>query len=88
MLKLANINNKILRRCIEMKKEKIQVIASKGLCNIASLNIYKIENGIDDYVIAGVNNLNVRKYKLYNSTKGTYFNFGGTRNYLNEFIRL
>ena len=29
-----------------------------------------------------------RRYKLYYSSKGTYFNFKGVRFYLNDFLRL
>ncbi|OAA90875.1 hypothetical protein [Clostridium ljungdahlii] len=65
-----------------------KVIASCGLCNAASLNLYEILNGIDDYVIAGINNNKPRKYKLYSTNKGIYFNWGGNRYYLHEFIRL
>ena len=70
------------------KEENLKVMATSGISNNASLNIYNIEYGIDDYVVAGINNDKPRKHKLYNNSKGTYFNFGGIRNYLNEFIRL
>ena len=29
-----------------------------------------------------------RKYKLYTTNKGSYFNYKGTRMYLNDFIRV
>ena len=29
-----------------------------------------------------------RKYKLYTTNKGSYFNYKGTRIYLNDFIRV
>ncbi|HID0815720.1 TPA: hypothetical protein ACXNW8_001330 [Clostridium botulinum] len=64
-----------------------EVVASYCLCNIASLNIYEVNTGIDEFVIAGINDLKSRKYKLYYTGKGTYFNFGGSRFYLNDFIR-
>ena len=61
-------------------------IASLGLCNTASLNIYEFEYGINDYVIVGLNNEVPRKYKLHHNTKGTFFNWGKHRYYLGEFI--
>jgi hypothetical protein len=69
--------------------QDIHIIASCGICNTASLNIYgMIEFDIDDYVIAGINNFKPHKYKLYNTIKGVYFNYGGSRYYLNEFMRI
>ena len=38
---------------------------------------------IEDKVIEGKE----RKYKLYTTDKGSYFNYKGIRMYLNEFIR-
>lgn len=61
-------------------------IASLAICNTASLNIYGLESGIEDYVIVGMNDKTPRKYKIYYTTKGAYFNWGGCRYYLNEFI--
>lgn len=69
-----------------MSKEKI--IASIGLCNCASINIYGFEYGIDDYIIAGLNDDKPRKYKIYSNTKGSYFNYGKHRYYLNEVTML
>lgn len=63
------------------------VIASMGLCSAASLNIYEVDDW-GDFVRASINNFKPRKYKLYETNKGTYFNFGGCRYYLNEFIRV
>lgn len=60
-------------------------IASLAICNTASLNIYGVEHGIEDYVIVGMNDKTPRKYKIYYTTKGGYFNWGGCRYYLNEF---
>lgn len=60
-------------------------IASLAICNTASLNIYGVEHGIEDYVIAGMNNDQPRRYKVYYTGKGPYFNWGGCRYYLSEF---
>ncbi|MCW6094570.1 hypothetical protein LAV60_15470 [Clostridium sporogenes] len=62
-----------------------EVLTSYCLCNNASLNIYEVSTGIDDFIIAGINNLKSRKYKVYYTGKGAYFNFGGSRFYLSDF---
>lgn len=62
-----------------------EVIASHGLCNNASLNIFEAE---EERVLVAINNNRPTWYKLYVNTKGVYFNFGGSRYYLSEFIRL
>ena len=67
------------------KLKALEVIASCGLCNTASLNIYDIEHGIEDYVVAGMNNDQPRRYKVYYTGKGAYFNWAGHRYYLSEF---
>lgn len=72
----------------KVENRKKEVIASYGLTNTASLNIYSIDFGIDDFVIAGINSLKSRKYKLYSTNKGIYFNFGGTRFYLENFLKV
>ena len=66
---------------------KENVIGSYTLSNVASLNIYNIEDR-EEYVVAGINNDKKRKYKLYFNNKGTYFNWGKHRYYLHDFIRL
>ena len=60
-------------------------IASLALCNTASLNIYDIEHGIEDYVVVGMNDETPIKHKIYYNMKGGYFHWGGRRYYLNEF---
>ncbi|WMU08189.1 hypothetical protein vBCtySFA70_00085 [Clostridium phage vB_CtyS-FA70] len=65
-----------------------KVVASCSISNLYSLNIYGIEYGIDDYVVAGMSGDKPRKYKLYPMELGTYFNYKGHRYYLGEFIRL
>ena len=65
-----------------------KVIASYGLSNTASINIYEIINGIDDSIIAGLNDRKPRQYRIYNTNKGSYFNWGKNRIYLNECMRL
>ena len=65
-----------------------KVIASYCIVNTISLNVYQLEEGADYYVLAGLNNDKPRKYKLYDSSKGSYFNFKGNRYYLNDFMRV
>ena len=67
-----------------MNKE-IAVIAVIGLTNTAFLNIYDIN---DEEIVVGINNNKSRTYKLYHTNKGVYFNFKGSRYYLNEAIRV
>ena len=62
------------------------VIASKWICNVASINIYYLSSY---YVVAGINNDIPKWYKVYHTVKGIpYFNFRGTREYLDDYIRL
>ena len=59
---------------------------------------YGIDPGIEDKVIvnffyySSLEDKKVvekaRKYKLYTTNKGSYFNYKGTRIYLNDFIRV
>lgn len=61
------------------------VIAVIGLSNVASINIYDIT---DESILAGINKDKPRKYKLYINSKGYYFNFRGTRYYLDQAMRV
>lgn len=65
------------------KMEK--VIAVIGLTNTSSLNIYDVN---DEEIIVGLNNQTHRTYKLYYTNKGVYFNFKGSRYYLQDAIRV
>ncbi|MFT8313270.1 MAG: hypothetical protein ABF633_03330 [Clostridium sp.] len=65
-----------------------KVIASLTVCNTATLNIYSVDYGIDDYITVGLNNFKSRKYKLYSTNKGTYFNYDGLRYYVHEFLKV
>lgn len=62
-----------------------KVIASYTLSNVGGIAIYDIN---DEQVVAGYNNEKPRKYKVYNNTKGFYFNWGKRRVYLNECMRV
>ena len=72
-----------------MKQNDLQVIATLGICNTLSLNIYGIEYGIDDRIIVGYSNEKPTKNKIYYNSKGeTYFKKHGKRFYINEFMRV
>ena len=62
------------------------VLASKSVCNTASMNIYYVSSY---YVVVGMNNDIPKWYKVYDTPKGRcYFNFKGSREYLDEYTRL
>lgn len=62
------------------------VIASKCICNTASMNIYYLSSY---YVVVGLNTAIPKWYKVYTTSKGRpYFNYGGAREYLDEYIRI
>lgn len=65
------------------KMEKL--IAVIGLTNTSSLNIYDVN---DEEIIVGLNNQTPRTYKLYYTNKGVYFNFKGSRYYLQDAFRV
>lgn len=64
----------------------------------SGLMIKDIEYGIDEKVIANffyysevegkVIEEKERKYKIYTTNKGSYFNYKGVRMYLSDFIRI
>ena len=64
-----------------------KIIASLGLSNTHSLAVWGIN---DEYIIVSLVSSDYgtkRTYKLYYNTKGVYFNYKGSRYYLDEFIR-
>ena len=65
----------------------MDIIASKGIANTASINIYSIDES-EETLKAGINNQKPRAYKIYYTSKGPYFNFRGIREYLGEYIRV
>ena len=63
-------------------------IGVKALTNTMSLCVYEVDAS-GDYLYAGVPGKLPKKYKCYQSVeKGAYFNWGKTRNYLSEFMRV
>ncbi len=79
-----NINVKTL----DIKEiEPEPVIGSCELYNIASLNLYQIDDNADT-IKAGINDDKGKTYKLYSTNKGFYFCLGGSRYYLSKFMRV
>ena len=71
------------------KMKDLKVIGSMGITNSLALEVYGYEYGVDDKIIYKYSNENkYRKVKLYESTKGIYFNTPTGRTYLNEIIRI
>ena len=60
------------------------MIAIKGLTNNHSIVVWDIN---DEYVKVSLNLSKKSNLKLYQTNKGTYFNYLGSRHYLYDFIR-
>ena len=60
------------------------MIAIKGLTNNHSIVVWDVN---DESVKVSVNLGKKSNLKLYQTNKGTYFNYLGSRQYLDEFIR-
>lgn len=72
-----------------MKNDNLQAVATLPVCSGLSLNIYGIEYGIDNYVIAGYSGQTPRKNKVYYTTDGTpYFRKHGKRFYFSDFMKV
>jgi len=77
------MNNKL----VEKYKEK-NPIGIYCLCNTMGIEIMDIDYSLDcDYVIIRCQD-KIKKLKLYNNTKGNYFNWGKVRIYLYQCLRL
>lgn len=69
-----------------------KVIASYVISNTASMNIYEVNHGIDDSVIAGINNDEPQEYTLFHDVDDetgdirSYFDYHGTYYYIDEFM--
>ena len=61
-----------------------KIIASKGLTNNHALLVWNVN---DEYIQVSLNEGTKRWYKLYSTNKGFYFNYKGSRFYLDEFLR-
>jgi len=66
----------------------MSVIGSYALCNAGSINIYKIEFGIDDCVLAGLNNGKPAWFAIrYDVDSRPYFMFDELQIHLDECMR-
>ena len=63
-----------------------KIIASLGLSNTHGLAIWDIN--YDEVIVSMVSSDygTKRKYKLYHTNKGVYFNYKGSRFYIHEFM--
>jgi len=70
-----------------MLKEKM--IGAKHLTNNHALIVWELNEWGETISVSLNNNPNkARTYKLYQTNRGTYFNWHGTRQYLDEFMRV
>ena len=71
------------------KYENIKPIANCYFNGEISINIYEIQYGIDDYIIAGFSDgTQTRKRKIKYNQLGGYFNINKIRIYLSDCKRL
>jgi len=65
------ISGKFREECTECggKTEKLEVIASWGICNTASLNVFKIEYGINDRMLVAINDNRPEWYDITDVTE-------------------
>lgn len=75
-----------------MSKSKYDNLEPIGFCYLGmfGVNVYEIQYGINDYVIAGWDDFtNTRRRKVHYDKEGEpYFNIGGIKVYFNEVMRL
>ncbi len=66
-----------------------RVIASWGLTNVASLNVYEFRYSIEDTMLVGINDQEPEEVVVeFNHYGRAYIVFGGEKYYLDECIRL
>ena len=69
-------------------KNEFTVVASCGISNSASLNVYEIRYGIDDEILIGLNGEEPIWAPIQTDDNGdTYVEFGGNMFYMGEFIK-
>lgn len=70
-------------------KPKREPVGMKSIAGGLGIYIYDIEYGINDEVIWGwSNDSRIHRSRIYDDREGNpYFNAGGSRQYLNEFLR-
>ena len=65
----------------------MKYIAVQSISNTCSIGIKEADDEKVSFDIVSDKVLSKHKAKVYQNLKGFYFNFGGSRFYLNEFIR-
>ena len=66
-----------------------EIIGTMHITNTLALEVYGYEYGIDDKIVYKYSDENkLRKVKLYDNTKGIYFNTPTGKVYLNEIVRV
>ena len=69
--------------------KNLEIIGSMCITNNLSLEVYGYEYGINDKIIYKYSGENkFRKARLYENTKGIYFNTPTGKTYLSEIIRI
>ena len=86
--RVLNLCFKVLsdERQKEVLKE-VKYIAVQSISNTCSIGIKEADDEKVSFDIVSDKVLSKHKAKVYQNLKGFYFNFGGMRFYLNEFIR-
>ena len=87
--------DRVLKLCFkvlsdERQKEvlkEVKYIAVQSISNTCSIGIKEADDEKVSFDIVSDKVLSQHTVKLYQNLKGFYFNFGGMRFYLNEFIR-
>ena len=69
--------------------KNLEIIGSMCITNNLALEVYSYEYGINDKIIYKYSGENkFRKARLYENTKGIYFNTPTGKTYLSEIIRI
>ena len=69
--------------------KNLEIIGSVCITNNLSLEVYNYEYGINDKIIYKYSDeCKFRKARLYENTKGIYFNTPTGKTYLSEIIRI
>ena len=69
--------------------KNLEIIGSMCITNNLALEVYGYEYGINDKIIYKYSGENkFRKARLYENTKGIYFNTPTGKTYLSEIIRI
>ena len=64
-----------------------QAVGVKVITNTCVIEVLDIQYGIEDYVVIRGYTGDIHKLKIY-CTEDSYFNYGGQRQHLSEFMRV